>query len=111
DEGLAAAVEALAEGARTPIEITSLPEHRLDAAVETAAYLVVSEAVRRTSGSSLTVGCARLDGVLVIEVEGDRAPAELTDLEDRVGALDGRLAVVRAPGGRVTIRAEIPCES
>jgi signal transduction histidine kinase len=31
------------------------------------------------------------------------------DLEDRVGALDGRLDVERAPDGGVRIRAEIPC--
>jgi hypothetical protein len=44
-------------------------------------------------------------------VEGDTLPDELVDLEDRVGALDGTLEVVREPAGRVTIRAEIPCES
>jgi signal transduction histidine kinase len=36
-------------------------------------------------------------------------PAGLLDLEDRVGVLDGHLAVERAPGGGVRIRAEIPC--
>jgi len=46
----------------------------------------------------------------VVEVEGDSAPAEITDLQDRVGALDGSVAVVHGPDGRAKLRAEIPCE-
>jgi len=32
-------------------------------------------------------------------------------LEDRLGALGGRLSVERGEGGQVTIRAELPCGS
>ena len=109
DEGLAAALEALAEEA--PIEITALPGERLSAPVEAAGYFVVSEAIRRSAASAFTVGASRRDGLLVIEVEGNTLPDEIVDLEDRVGALDGTLEVVREPSGTVTIRAEIPCES
>jgi signal transduction histidine kinase len=109
DEGLAAALEALAEEA--PIEITALPGERLDAPVEAAGYFVVSEAIRRSAANAFKVGAFRRDGLLVIEVEGDTVPDEIVDLEDRVGALDGILDVVHDPGGRVTIRAEIPCGS
>jgi signal transduction histidine kinase len=109
DEGLAAALEALAE--ETPIEITALPDERLDGAVEAAGYFVVSEALRRSAAVALKVGASRRDGLLVIEVEGDSAPDKVVDMEDRVGALDGTLSVVRDASGRVTIRAEIPCES
>jgi signal transduction histidine kinase len=111
EEGLSAAVDALAEAAPIPIEITALPEDRLSASVEVAAYFVVSEAVRRSVASTLRVFAARRDGRLVVEVEGDSAPAEITDLQDRVGALGGSVAVVHEPGGRAAIRAEIPCES
>jgi signal transduction histidine kinase len=46
----------------------------------------------------------------VVQVDTDgRPPQELTDLEDRVGALDGRLRVQAAPGGATRIRAELPC--
>ena len=92
DEGLAAAVEALAEEATVPIRITALPEGRLQPAVETAAYVVVAEVVRYSSGSMVTVGATRRDGQLVVEItrDGD-APQDLIDLQDRVGALDGRL--------------------
>jgi signal transduction histidine kinase len=111
EEGLSAAVEALAEAVPIPLEITTLPQERLGSSVEVAAYFVVSEAVRRGAASTLKVSAARRNGRLVVEVEGDSAPAEITDLQDRVGALDGRVAVVHGPDGRAKLRAEIPCES
>src|SRR6266540_5945106 len=107
DEGLAAAVEALAEGAPAPLGIGAMPQERFPAAVETAAYLVVAEAAK---AGAARVSAARRDGVLLVEVEAEAEPDGLVELEDRVSALDGRVAVERAPGGGVRIRAEIPCE-
>jgi signal transduction histidine kinase len=106
DEGLAAAVEALAEGAPAPLRIAAVPQERFPPAVETAAYLVVAEAAK---AGAARVSAARRDGALVVEVETEAEPDGLLELEDRVGALDGRVAVERAPGGGVRIRAEIPC--
>jgi signal transduction histidine kinase len=111
EEGLSAAVEALAEAGPAPLEITALPDERLGSPVEAAAYFVVSEAARQAAASTLKVSVARGDTGLVVEVEGDNVPAEIVGLQDRVGALDGSVTVVRGPGGRATIRAEIPCES
>jgi signal transduction histidine kinase len=111
EEGLAPALEALVEEASIPIEITALPDERVDPVVEAAGYFVVSETVRRGASVAVKVSAARRDRHLVVEVEADDAPDEIVDLEDRVGALDGRLEVVRDSSGRVTIRAEIPCES
>jgi signal transduction histidine kinase len=110
EEGLSAAVEALAEAVPVPLEITTLPDERLGSSVEATAYFVVSEAVRRCMAGTLKVSAVRRDGRLVVEVEGDSAPAEITDLQDRVGALDGCVAVVHGPDGRAKLRAEIPCE-
>ena len=110
EEGLSAAVEALAEAAPIPLEITTLPDERLGSSVEATAYFVVSEAVRRCAAGTLKVSAARRNGRLVVEVEGDSAPAEITDLQDRVGALDGSVAVVHGPDGRTILQAEIPCE-
>ena len=110
EEGLSAAVEALAEAAPIPLEITTLPDERLGSSVEATAYFVVSEAVRRCAAGTLKVSAARRNGRLVLEVEGDSAPAEITDLQDRVGALDGSVAVVHGPDGRTILQAEIPCE-
>ena len=94
DEGLAAAVEALAEDA--PVRIAGLPEERFSPAVETAAYLVVAEAVKT---GAVRVSAGRLDGALVVDVEAETEPEGLLELEDRVGALDGRLGVERAADG------------
>jgi signal transduction histidine kinase len=110
EEGLSAAVEALAEAARIPLEITTLPDERLGSSVEATAYFVVSEAVRRCAAGTLKVSAARRNGRLVVEVEGDSAPAEITGLQDRVGALEGSVAVVHRPDGRAILQAEIPCE-
>jgi signal transduction histidine kinase len=105
-------VEALAEDATVPIRVTALPEGRLEPVVETAAYFVVAEVVRHSKGSTVTIGATRRDGRLVVEIERDGdAPDDLIDLQDRVGALDGWLEVLHQPGGRVRIRAEVPCGS
>ena len=104
DEGLAAAIEALAEEA--PVRIAALPQGRFPPAVETAAYLVVAEAAK---AGPVRISTVRRDGALVVDVEAETEPEGLLELEDRVGALDGRLGLERAADGRVRIRAEIPC--
>jgi signal transduction histidine kinase len=111
EDGLSAAVEALAEEIPIPIQITALPQERFGLPVEAAAYFVVSETIRRSTGSTVKVSAVRRDGRLVVEVEGDGTPGNIIDLEDRVGTLDGSVAVVREPGGRAVLRAEIPCGS
>jgi len=109
DEGLAVAVETLAEGAPTRIVIRGLPEERLDGAAEATAYFVIAETLRRACASQASVSASRRDGRLVVELEADAPVREpLTDLEDRVGALDGTLEVLHEDGG-VHIRAELPC--
>jgi signal transduction histidine kinase len=103
EEGLSAAVEALAEETGTSIHASELSEERLDPKVEAAAYFVVAELVRR--GGALRLRSDRQNGTFVLSMESDNGfPSDLVDLEDRVGALDGRLVV--EPG---TLRVEIPC--
>jgi signal transduction histidine kinase len=109
DEGLAAAVEALAEEAAVPIRIRGLPEGRFPAPVENAAYTVVAE-LAKSATSSVVVGADRTGDLLTVDVETDDLRGRL-ELEDRVGALDGRLTVRPGPDGRVRIRAELPCAS
>jgi signal transduction histidine kinase len=106
DEGLAAAIEALAEHVQAPLRIAAVPNERFRSAVETAAYLIVAEA---TKEGAVRVSATRNNGTLVVDVEAEAKPGQLVELEDRVGALDGKLAVERAAGGGVRIRAEIPC--
>jgi signal transduction histidine kinase len=110
EEGLGAALEALAEQATSPLMLRRLPQKRLEPSVEAAAYFVVAETLKRSRPRRAAVDTVHADGRLVVEVEIDeQPPQELTDLEDRVGALDGRLLVEHAPSRGTRIRAELPC--
>jgi signal transduction histidine kinase len=110
DEGLAAAIEALAEDGRVPIRVGRLPERRFEATVESAAYTVVAEAVR-SGTSGLAVRGEHAGGTLALEVEADSDEGfDVLGLQDRIGALDGRLEVANE-GGHVRILAELPCAS
>jgi len=110
EEGLGAALEALAEQTPTPLALGRLPQERFDPKVEAAAYFLVAETLKRSRPRRAAVDTVHADGRLVVEVETDEPPPqELTDLEDRVGALDGRLLVQAAPEGGTRIHAELPC--
>jgi len=122
DDGLAAAVEALAE--HTPIRITimHMPQERLPGPVEAAAYFLIAETTGHlatlAAAGGVTVDVTRHGNRLVVDVTENGAgkperelEARLTGLADRVGALDGQLQVGHAAGGGVTIRAEMPCGS
>ena len=121
DRGLQAAVEAVAERAPAPVAVAGEVPGRLGAAVETAAYFVVTEALtnvaKHAPGASARVELARVDDLLVVEVadEGpggaDPQGGGLAGLRRRVEALDGRLMVVSRDGVGTTVRAEIPCGS
>jgi signal transduction histidine kinase len=106
DEGLAAALESLAEGTSMPLQVTAVPEQRLPAPIEAAAYQLVAEAVQ-AGPARVNATCG--DGMLVVDVEAARRLDHLVELEDRVGALDGHLTVETVSGDTVRIRAEIPC--
>ena len=106
DEGFGPALEVLSE--QTPRLVPrTLPQGRFAAPVESAAYFVVAESLRRTAGGDVAVDARRLDGRLVLEVA---CAAELagaaTELEDRVGALGGELVA-----DSHNVRAELPCGS
>jgi signal transduction histidine kinase len=106
DEGFGPALEVLAE--QTPRLVPrTVPEGRFAAPVESAAYFVVAESLRRTAGGDVAVDARRLDGRLVLEVAcaGELAGAA-TELEDRVGALGGELVA-----DSHNLRAELPCGS
>ena len=110
DEGLAAAIEALAEEGRIPIRIGSLPEGRFAPAVETAAYTVVAEAagLHQEASQSGPPGAATCSSSRSIRRTARRARAR--PARGPGGAVDGRVAV-ETRNGHTTIRAELPCES
>jgi signal transduction histidine kinase len=105
-EGLKPAVEALAD--RSPrLVVGDLPSGRFAAPVESAAYFLVAESVRRSGGGKVAVRARREGERLVVELEAPTGIAVSTvDLEDRVGAVGGTLtATTRA------LSAELPCGS
>jgi signal transduction histidine kinase len=101
-----------------------LEGERLPAAVETALYRVVQEAVtnvvRHASATRVDVLVERRDGRVVALVEDDGkgfAPATaqgaeclgLVGMRERAEALGGTLAVESAPGEGTTIAVEVAC--
>jgi signal transduction histidine kinase len=119
ERGLGPALDALL--ARTPVsvEIAALPEERLDAPVEAAAYYVVAEAITNVAkyadASHTIVSIAQANGGVTVTVSDDGVggadPASgsgLRGLAARVEALNGRLDVDSPPSRGTRITAEIP---
>jgi PAS domain S-box-containing protein len=122
DRGLVPALEALVDRSPLPVALdTSLHTalERLPAAIEAAAYFVVSEALVNVSkyaeASAARVGVQLEEGALQVTVEDDGIggadPARgtgLRGLADRVAALEGTLVVTSRPGAGTCVRADIP---
>jgi len=120
ERGLEPAVRALAARTPVPVDVVGQAAGRLPAAVETAAYFVVSEALTNVSkyagARHATVRVERVDGQLLVEVSDDgvggaRASdgSGLRGLSDRVAALSGTLDVSSPPGRGTRLRAHLPC--
>jgi signal transduction histidine kinase len=121
ERGLEPAVRALAARAPVPVEVVGRTAGRLPAAVETAAYFVISEGLTNVSkyahAERATVRVERIDGRLVIEVSDDGIGGAdagdgsgLRGLSDRVAALSGTLEVSSPPGRGTRLRAHLPCQ-
>jgi signal transduction histidine kinase len=121
ERGLGPALTALA--ARSPIPAgvdLDIPD-TLPAAIENAAWFVVSEALANAAKHSgarhvlVTVGGAGDHVAVEVTDDGkggaDASGSGLTGLRRRVEALDGTLEVHSPSGGPTTIRAELPCAS
>jgi signal transduction histidine kinase len=109
EAGLTPALASLADTAPLSVESLAEVEGRYPAAVEAAAYLVVAEALDDAAGrgaSHATVSVTRDGGQLVVTVDDDgtKRTTAMVQLADRVGALDGTLAVEPT-----RLRAELPC--
>jgi signal transduction histidine kinase len=105
-EGLKPAVEALAD--RSPrLVVGELTGERCTAPVESAAYFVVAESLRRAGDGDVAVSARRENGRLLVRLEAAAGIAgSTTDLEDRVGAVGGTLTATAHD-----LRAELPCGS
>jgi signal transduction histidine kinase len=120
DKGLEPAVEALARRAAVPVLVDIDHGERPAAAVEIAAYYIVSEALANVAkyaqATEATVTIRRADGRMTIEVADDGVGGADVDhgsglrgLVDRLEALDGTIAVDSPAGHGTRLHAQIPC--
>jgi signal transduction histidine kinase len=121
DRGLREALTALAARSTVPAELDAGPlADRLEAAVETAAYFVIAEALTNVAKHSrarrCVIGLRHDGGTLRAWVTDDGAGGAalekghgLRGLDDRLRAAGGRLQVTSPGGGPTTITAELPC--
>ena len=119
DAGLSAAIESLALRSAVPVTTDIQLDGRLPAQVESTAYFVVAEALtnvaRHAAGATVRVSLRRVPSGIQVVIEDDGAggadPAGgsgLQGLADRVGAIDGRLAVDSRPGKGTRLVADLP---
>ncbi|MGW8378455.1 histidine kinase [Streptomyces sp. ODS28] len=126
DRGLAGAVSAATAGCGIPAEATVGDLGRLPAAVEAAAYFIVTEcltnAAKHSGASRVAVRLSRGESG-----EGDRLLIEVTDeglggvdesrgsgvlgIRRRAAALDGTVLVSSPVGGPTAVTVELPCGS
>jgi signal transduction histidine kinase len=124
DIGLTGAIRQLVERLQSPglrVEVVERGDmSALPAAVEVAAYRIVSEAlsnvVRHAAASACTVALTRTDNALVVDVsdDGRGIPGEaaagvgLVSLRERAAELGGRCRVAAAPTGGTWVNAVLP---
>jgi len=122
EEGLPAAVEALADRSSVPVRVLADFDERLPGPIEAIAYFVVAESLANVTkyarASVAQVELSRRNGHLRVEVTDDGiggADAShgsgLRGLEDRVSAVRGSFRVQDAAGGGTRVLAEIPCDT
>jgi signal transduction histidine kinase len=110
EAGLADALASVADTARIQVELGEVVQERLPSPVETAAYVVVVDALgdATTRGATAAAITAVRDNhhlVVTVQDDGSERTSAMVQLDDRVGALGGTLEVQAT-----TLRAAIPCE-
>jgi signal transduction histidine kinase len=119
DEGLPAAVAALARRAGLPVTARIALERRLPRIVEATAYFTVAEALtnatRHAHATQATVELRDGGDRLLVVVEDDGTGGAdasrgsgLRGLADRLASVDGRLVIDSPAGGGTRLRAEVP---
>jgi signal transduction histidine kinase len=120
-EGLGSALQALAERAPLPVDV-SAPSQRLPDTVESTAYFIVTEAVtnaaRHAAASVVHVEISVVGDEMTVRVSDDGiggantatpGGSGLLGIRDRVIALGGRMTVTSPTGGGTTLVARLPC--
>jgi signal transduction histidine kinase len=122
DRGLTEAVRTLAAECPVPVRISIGPLRRAPAAVESAAYFLVAEAltniVKHSGATEATLTLdQRGDWIMVEVTDNGRGGADprggtgLTGMAHRAAALDGKVTLDSPPGGPTTLHVGLPCVS
>lgn len=124
DEGLPAAVRALAARASVPVDVDAAVPKRLPAGLEATAYFAVSEALanvtKHAGATTATVGVhIENDELCVVITDDGRGGADptrgsgLRGLRDRVAAAEGTMTVTSPVGAgtRLAIRLPVPVQA
>jgi signal transduction histidine kinase len=122
DRGLGGAVQALVLASPIPVETTlELPDERLPAPVESAAYFAVAEAmtnvIKHSGAQAAWVRLRHEDGLLFMVVgdngHGGADPHQgsgLQGIRHRLQAFDGTVEISSPSGGPTVVTMEVPCE-
>jgi signal transduction histidine kinase len=119
ERGLEAALDALVQRAAMTVELRAAVPERLDAAIEAAAYFLVSEALTNVAkyahADTVRVEVASTGDALVVAISDDgvggadpERGSGLRGLVDRVSAIGGRLELSSPPGEGTRVRAHLP---
>jgi signal transduction histidine kinase len=121
EQGLEGALQQRAETAPIPVTVESNLDRRYPLEVEAAIYFTASEALQNTikyaNATRAEVRLTEEDGVLTLQVSdnGDGFDPDtvttgsgITNITERITALDGQLQVDSAPGEGTTLKASIP---
>ncbi|MCT2587722.1 sensor histidine kinase [Actinophytocola gossypii] len=119
ERGLDGAVAGLIARCPVPCALTTIGPRRAPAAVESAAYFVVAEALtniaKHSGATQASVVLTRAD-TLTIEVHDnghggadENLGTGLSGIARRVAAFDGSTTVTSPPGGPTLLRVELPC--
>lgn len=119
ERGLDGAIAGLIARAAVPTTLSVTDVRRAPAAVESAAYFVVAEAMTNVAKHSGANRCeVRLTGPdpLVLEVWDDghggadeAGGTGLLGIQRRVAAFDGKASIISPDGGPTLLKVELPC--
>ncbi|MEI9906936.1 MAG: sensor domain-containing protein [Actinomycetota bacterium] len=118
--GLEAALKSLVEKHEIDISV-EVKGDRFDSDVESAIYLICSEAimngVRHSHATSMSIKIAKKEKIISLEIKDDGIGGAdeskgtgMRNMHDRVSILGGDLTVFSPEGGPTIIKAVIPCE-
>lgn len=119
DGGLATALSTLAARSPIPVDLHTDVRDRPAAAIETIAYFSAAELVtnvtKHTKANQITINVLQMSDRLHVIVKDDgqggakpNGGTGLRGLTERVGTVDGHLAIQSPPGGPTVITVDLP---